>query len=136
MLLTGIGVQGTGGAFGVRGYGTEATAVGVYGKTDGATGIAGQFEASGAAGSFGISVLGRAEFSTAGVASVASGVSQKTVTPGVELTSNTKVLATLQSDAGGATVAWVEVSTGPDTFTVHFTAATGQACSVAWFVIG
>jgi hypothetical protein len=131
----GIGVQGTGGAFGVKGFATEANGVAVFGHASGATGIGGQFEASGAAGSLGLSVLGRAEFSTAGVTSVAAGAAQVLVTPGVELTSNSKVLATLQSD-GGVAVGWVELDTGANRFTVHFTANTSQACSVAWFVIG
>jgi hypothetical protein len=131
----GIGVQGTGGAFGVKGFASEANGVAVFGHATGATGIGGQFEASGAAGSLGLSVLGRAEFSTAGVTSAAAGAAQVLVTPGVELTSNSKVLATLQSD-GGVAVGWVELDTGANRFTVHFTGNTSQACSVAWFVIG
>ena len=134
----GIGVSGFASGSdgsGVSGSANSGSGVGVFGSASGPTGIGGQFQANGGPGTFALKVIGRAGFSTAASSSVASGVDHKDVTPGVELTGNTTVLATLQSD-GGVAIQYVEVHTGTNSFTVHFSGNTTQACTVAWFVLG
>jgi len=59
-----------------------------------------------------------------------------TVSPGIDLTAGSKVLATLQTSAGGTTtVHRVVRDTANDMFTIYLTAPATQSCTVAWFVI-
>ena len=59
-----------------------------------------------------------------------------TVSPGIDLTAGAKVLATLQTSAGGTTtVHRVVRDTANDMFTIYLTAPATQSCTVAWFVI-
>ena len=79
---------------------------------------------------------GAALFSTAGLATIAKGDASVVVTPGVDITEDSKVLATLQSDPGGNTaVHRVERDPVTDTVTVHLTNPAAKECEVAWFVI-
>ena len=116
---------------GVNGVATSGRGVNGYAGT----GIGGYFSAgpSGKA----LHAEGRVTFKTAGLATIGSGTSSKTVTPGVDLTSSSKILCTLMGNAGGATtVKRVAVNTAADTFTIYLTAAATSAVKVAWFVIG
>lgn len=58
------------------------------------------------------------------------------VTPDVDITENSKVLATLQSDPEGrAVILRVDRDTVAGTFTVHLSSTAPKECQVAWFVI-
>jgi hypothetical protein len=85
---------------------------------------------------FAFRAQGRVTFSTAGLAMIPGGSRTVTVTPGVDISGTTKVLATLQSNPGGTTaIQRVQKSTTTDRFTIYLTAnATGNT-SVAWFLI-
>jgi collagen type VII alpha len=133
-----VGGTGAGSGIGVLGSSIRDSGIGVNGVAGGTVGIGGKFEASTAAGSFGLLVLGRTEFSTCGVATIAAGNHLKVVTPGVELTSNSKILATLQSSAGSDSIVVSRVvpDTGANTFTIVLSADAINGCTVAWFVIG
>lgn len=150
----GVAVEGraralTGEAVGVHGFSQSVDGVGVQGVAQagngwgvfgvgGPTGVGGYFRAAeGQPGAVGLAVHGRAEFSTCGVATIANGANQVVVTPGVEITSNTKVLATLQSDsASGAVVSSAAPNVGANTITIRLNGPSASTCTVAWFVIG
>ena len=74
---------------------------------------------------------------SAGLATIASGSSTVTVTPGIHLTTTSAVIATLQSNAGGATaVKRVAVNATNNTFTIYLTANSSALVKVAWLVLG
>jgi len=115
---------------GVRGLST--TGIGLRGYSE--SGVAGSFEtASGMA----LVTKGRVRFQNiAGRTSIPSGASSVMVAPGVDLTSGSSVLATINGDPGGTTaVQRVTVDPLANTFTVHLTSSTASAAKVAWFVL-
>ena len=130
-----------GGSRGVHGYSTAGR--GVYGQATSGWGVYG-YAGSGvgghfAAGSTGtaLRVDGRVRFSTAGSATIPAGAYSVPVTPGLDLTASSLVLATLQANGGGScAVERVEIDTAANTFRVHVTAPPTVAVRVAWFVIG
>src|SRR5205823_4255640 len=85
-------------------------------------GTAGLFQVAQLKSGTGLRVIGRVRFDHgAGVASVGAGSAQVTVTPGIDLTAASAVVATLLGPAGGATVAYVQVHANADTFTIVLT---------------
>jgi len=76
---------------------------------------------------------GAVEFSSAGLATIASGKSSVVISPGVDITSATKVLVTAQS--GGGTVQRVARNVTADSFQIVLKAAATQQMTVAYFVI-
>lgn len=137
------GVRGESPQIGVVGRGTSSTGVGVLGSgaragvigRSGPGGVAGEFEATGDLEAIALSVRGRAEFTSSGKSEVASGADRKTISPGVNLTARSMVLATFQSPSGTA-IDFVSMDVSAETFTIRFTGTTSQACTVAWFVLG
>jgi hypothetical protein len=114
--VSGIAASG----LGVRGYATDG--VGLSGEA--LTGYA-------------LRTKGRVRLDkSAGITTVASGTSTKLVTPGIDLTSTSAVVATLNGDAGGATVDRVMIDTAADTFTIVLTGNTSASVKVAWLVLG
>lgn len=109
---------------GIRGYATSGTAI-YAASADPMAGYA-------------IRALGRVKLDNcAGVATIGSGTKAKTVTPGIDLTSASAVVATLQGDAGGSTtVKRVAVNTTANTFTIHLTANATADVKVAWHLLG
>lgn len=131
-----------GGARGVHGYSTAGR--GVYGQATSGHGVHG-FASGGYAGYFAAGATGKAlraqgpvEFSTSGLATIASGTALSGwIDPGADLTAGSKILCTLQGNAGGATtVERVQVDTAADQFRIYLTAAATADVKVAWFVIG
>ena len=113
---------------GVHGAGP---AVGVLGTSNGGTAVRAQ-----APNGTALQVIGRAYFSTAGIATIPQNAESVVVTPGIDLAEDSKVLATLQSEPGGdAVIRLVVRDVAHDTFTVQLTEPTPIGCSVAWFVI-
>ena len=116
---------------GVNGVATSGRGVNGYSSTG-----VGVYAASGSAGKA-LHAEGRVSFKTAGLASIRASASSVAVTPGVDLTTSSKILCTLMGNAGGSTtVKRVAVNTTTDTFTIYLTAASTAAVKVAWFVIG
>jgi hypothetical protein len=109
---------------GVRGYATTGSAV--YGAT------------SSAKSGYALRTVGRVRFEkSVGIATVAAGSNHVTVSPGIDITTTTAVVATLQGSAGGkTTVHRVAVSTSADTFTIYLTANATASVKVAWHVFG
>ena len=59
------------------------------------------------------------------------------LTPGLDLTATSAVVATLMGSAGGTTaVRCVIVNATADTFTIYLTANATSAVTVAWHVFG
>lgn len=131
----GRGVQGeTTSGFGVRAAAT--TGYGVYVTTTSGTG--GYFGTGGLKTGTALRTVGRVRFdNSVGIATIALGASSVTVTPGIDLTATSAVVATLQGSAGGTTsVRYLTVNATTDTFTIYLTAKTTAAVKVAWHVFG
>lgn len=103
---------------GVRGQATSG--VGVYGKAT--TGLA-------------LQAVGRAKFSTSGVATIAAGSDGVTVTPGVNVTSASFVLLTPKSSLGGRDL-WFTTNATADTFRIRISSPRASATKVAWLLLG
>ena len=103
--------------------GTEAPGLRIYSQTVG-------IDLSAATA---IQADGAVEFNSAGLATIASGKSSVVVSPGVDITSATKVLVTAQS--AGGTVQRVARNAPANSFQVFLTRAATQQMTVAYFVI-
>lgn len=80
-----------------------------------------------------IQAVGAVKFSSAGLATIASGKSSVVVSPGADITSATKVLVTPQS--AGGTVQRVGRNLTADSFQIFLKGAATQQVTVAYFVI-
>ena len=120
------------------GVGVRAAATSGIGVYASATGTAGHFATSGPKIGTALRTIGRVRFdNSVGIATIASGTSSVTVTPGIDLSATSAVVATLQGDAGGSTtVKRVVVDATADTFTIYLTGNTTAAVKVAWHVFG
>jgi len=120
--------EGIGGAFSGPDDGTGITA-------DGGTGIeaSGQHTGITSTAPVALAATGVVRFSTAGLATVAKGKTSVTVTPGVDIDQNTKVLVTAQS--GGGTFARVGRNFNADTITLTLTGKATAAVTLAYFII-
>ena len=67
---------------------------------------------------------------------IAAGTKSVTVTPGIDLTTTSAAVATLQGSANGALVERVAIDTTANTLTIFPTKNTTAAVSVAWHVFG
>lgn len=132
---------------GVYGYAAQdSSARGVIGRTTTGQGVRGQATTGTAIygmtadpkKGYGLRIRGRVKLDeSAGIATVPGGSDRVTVTPGVDLTSTSAVVATLMGDAGGSTtVKRVAVNATTDTFVVLLTADAPVAVKVAWHVFG
>jgi hypothetical protein len=123
--------QGTG----VYGYSqaTSGFAVGVQAITDSADG-AGLY-----ATGVGIALWAKGRVrleKSSGKATIAAGTKSVVVTPGIDLTAATHIIATLNGSPGGTTtVQRVAINTVTDKFTIFLTANTINAVKVAWLVL-
>jgi hypothetical protein len=122
---TGRGVYGEASSgHGVRGY--ARTGAAVYGSTIGLkSGLA-------------LHTVGRVRLdNSVGLATILSGHNSVTVTPGIDLTATSAVVATLQGSAGATTtVHRVVVDAAGDTFTIYLTANATTNVTVAWHLFG
>jgi hypothetical protein len=122
---TGRGVYGEASSgHGVRGY--ARTGAAVYGSTIGLkSGLA-------------LHTVGRVRLdNSVGLATILSGHNSVTVTPGIDLTATSAVVATLQGSAGATTtVHRVVVDASGDTFTIYLTANATTNVTVAWHLFG
>ena len=102
------------------------------------TGTAGKFATGSLKSGVALRTVGRVRFdNSVGIATIAAGASSVTVTPGIDLTTTSAVVATLQGDAGGSTtVKRAVVNATADTFTIYLTANATAAVKVAWHVFG
>ena len=141
----GTGVYGT--ATTGRGlFASATTGTGAYGYTSSgigtrgyaATGTGGYFSTSAPKVGTALQVVGKVKLGNcAGLATIASGTISVAVSPGIDLTSASAVVATLMGSAGGlTTVHRVVVDTTADAFTIYLTANATVAVKVAWHVFG
>jgi len=122
----------SGDSSGVWGDASSPDGHGVHGKAFYGTG--GYFESTHGTA---LHAQGRVQFSTSGLATIGAGSKSVTVTPGVEIDANTKILATLQQNAGaGVTVERVYRDAAANKFNIVLTANASSAVKVGWFVIG
>jgi hypothetical protein len=126
----GIGVEGRTGGTGSAVYGqATANGVGVYGVSTTGTGVSAN-SANGTA----LQVNGKAKFSRSGVIALAASAASITKT-GVSLTSNSYVLATLQTNTGGLFIQGAVPNPGASSITIYFNKAAPIGARVAWFVV-
>jgi hypothetical protein len=128
---------------GVYGYAAQdATARGIHGRSTVGRGVDGQ--ATSGVGLYGLATSGYALRTngkvrldkSAGKATIGAGTRSTTVTPGVDLTTSTMVVATLQGSAGGTTtVHRVTVNPTANTFTIYLTANATLSVKVAWILL-
>lgn len=129
-----FGVIGQGDFAGVMGHSTYGNAIGVNGRTDVGTGV--KAEVTELQEGTALEAVGPVKFSTSGLADVGASTDRATVDPGVPITSQSKVLATLQGNAGNkAMVEHVELDPAADTFAIVLTRPPMRAVQVAWFLI-
>jgi hypothetical protein len=122
-------------------YGQASTGRGVDGQATSGRGVSGT-ATTGTGGYFtattgtALRAEGPVRFKTSGLATITTGTRSVTVTPGLDLTSSTKILALLQGDAGGSTaVQRVAIEMVANTFTIRLTANTVRNVRVSWFAI-
>lgn len=106
---------------------TGGSGVAVHAMSNGATGLLAD------GGGVAIEAHGEVQFSTAGLATIPQGKSSITVTPGVPITTSSKVLATLQS--GGGTFKRVGRNPTSNTITLYLSGNATSAVIVAYFII-
>jgi hypothetical protein len=114
-------------------FGEASSGLGVRGYATSGDGLSGE-----AVTGFALHTKGRLKFEkSGGIATIAAGTSTVTVTPGIDLTATTVVIATLQGDAGGTTaVKRVVIDTAANTFRIILTANTVNAVNAGWFAFG
>jgi len=123
---TGVGVFGTASA--------DTGGTGVLGSASKASAFGGRFR--GTNGAVALNASGPVQFSTAGIVTIPSGFGGVVVSPGVDITANSKILCTLMSNPGGTTtLQHVTKQLAADTFQINLTAAATAECKVAYFVI-
>ena len=143
----GVGVRGEApGGWGVHGmsgnravFGEASTGVGVYGSAT--TGIAMQAStpvSNGIHTGYALRASGKIKLDNcAGVATIASGTNNVTVTPGLDLTALSAVVATLQGFPAGRRPCNAASSTRTtNKFTIYLTANSINTVKVAWHVFG
>jgi hypothetical protein len=114
-------------------YGQATSGLGVRGFATSGVGLSGE-----AATGYALRTMGRVRLDkSAGQATIASGASSVAVTPGIDLTSTSAVVATLNGDAGGSVaVKRVSINTTANTFTIVLTGNATASVKVAWLVVG
>lgn len=127
----GFAASSSGDSSGVWGEAASPDGHGVHGKA--LSGVGGYFYAT---SGIALQADGRVLFKTAGLATVGAGNKSVMVNPGVEIDANTKILATLQGNAGaGVTVERILRDTAANNFTIRLTANASSAVKVAWFLL-
>jgi hypothetical protein len=137
-LLTGTGVFGHGGRYGVRGSSGAGSGVGILAEnTGGGTALkaSGKSTFTGQA-SFdgGFSVTGKSTFSRSGLLTAPGGTSS-IVKSSVSLSSSSYVLATIQTNTPGVSVRAAVPNPGSSTITIYFSANAPAGTKVAWFIV-
>lgn len=126
------GVHGTSSSdIGVNG--DSQTGVGVNGFSSSGTGVV----ASGGNGGFALWTIGRVKIGTSGVATIPSGSTSTTVTPGRDVTAGSFVLLTPRADIGSRAL-WYEVTAtdiANDTFRIRIGSSRTRPTKVAWLLL-
>jgi hypothetical protein len=122
----GTGVYGFAGASSGQTYG-------VYGHSDSPAGV-GVYAANGYGG-VALKSAGRTKLSTSGVATIGIGSRNKSITPGVNVTSSSFVLLTPKVRLGGRDL-WFTTNAADDKFTIHMSSARSTMTQVAWLLLG
>ena len=120
--------------YGVSGIATTGCAV----NGSATTGTGGSFSTSNAKVGTALRTVGKLKFDkSVGVATIAKGRQAVVVTPGLDLTATSAVVATLMGSAGGTTaVRCAIVNATADKITIYLTAKATVAVTVAWHVFG
>jgi hypothetical protein len=118
---------------GVYGYAAQdANARGVTGQSTSGVGLYGL-----ATTGYALRTNGRVKLDkSAGSTTITAGTKSKTVTPGVDVTTSSVILATLQGSAGGTTnVHRVAINATANTFTIYLTANATVNVKVGWILL-
>lgn len=115
---------------GVFGHAAQASSSrGVWGSSPAGAGLYGESDSG-----FGLEVVGRATFSTSGVATISAGNDRVTVTPGVNVTASSFVLLTPKISVGGRDI-WFTQDTAANTFTIRMSSSRPSATRIAWLFL-
>ena len=123
-------------------YGRATSGRGVFGEATSGNGVR-AYSATGAAlyartstlkKGVALQTVGKVKFeNSVGVATVLAGTNSVVVTPGIDLTATSVVVATLQGSAGGSTtVRMVTIDATADTFRITLTANAASNVKVGW----
>jgi hypothetical protein len=132
---------------GVFGYSNiDAASVGVLGKATTGTGVravattgtALYATTASAKSGTALRTVGRVRFdNSVGIATISSGRASVVVTPGIDLSASSAVVATLQANPSGTiAVQGVVVNATANTFTIYLTTSASSNLKVAWHVFG
>jgi hypothetical protein len=143
VAISGNGIEGAGSHTGVRGGGEirgvaghSPLGIGVHGTTEVGTGIKAEVTPGIPEDRTAFEAVGPVKFSTSGLADVPASADRVTVNPGVPITSESKVLATLQGNTGNKSmVEHVELDPAADMFQIVLTKPSMRPVQVAWFLI-
>jgi hypothetical protein len=106
---------------GIAVSGETDTGVALYGTAD--TGYA-------------VRASGRVRFDlVSGVSAIAAGSTSKTITPGVDVTSNSFVLLTPRTNIGTRSL-WFTTNKTANTITIHMSTSRGSNTRIAWLLMG
>jgi hypothetical protein len=130
-VASGVFGQNTSTGYGVAG--TCHDGVGVSGFSNNGVAVVGRSDLG-----IAIQAQGRVTFSTAGLTPVPAGQRIAVIHPGVDLTAQSKVLCTLESNQAELSIQRTLKNNAMDQFTVVLSApvAPERVAKVAWFVIG
>jgi hypothetical protein len=138
--ITNYGVYGSSESY-VGTYGTSPAGTGVFGNSASGSGVAGWTDngigvtAAVRDGGTALQAQGPVRFSTATLATIPVGATSVTVTPGIDLTADSKVLCTVQSDPGNRSIHYVVVNPSTNSYTVFLSGKAASPVTVACFVI-
>jgi hypothetical protein len=112
---------------------TTGTSWGVYGESNSPAGVG--VVALNGTGGLAFRSVGRARFTTSGVATITAGSTSKTIDPGVNVTSSSFVLLTPKTNIGSRSL-WFTTNTSNDRFTIHISSTRASTTRVAWLLLG
>lgn len=128
---SGLGVYGTSNTTGVLGW--SPAGVGTTGSTSTGTGVyAGALQPTALA----LHTMGRLRVDkVSGVASIATGKTSVTISPGVDITSSSFVLLTPSTSLSGRSL-WYTTNATSNTITIRISSARTSVTRVAWLLLG
>ena len=113
-------------------WGLSDSNVGVYGLTNSGIGV---YADAGVNGVYALETAGRVKLSTTGLATIPAGLTNVTVSPGVNVVAGSFVLLSPKANIGGRSL-WFTTDPAADSFTIRMSSARGVNTRIAWLLLG
>ena len=140
-LTSGSGgaLKGTNTGSGIGVWGVSDSGAGVRGESNSDAGVLGSSPAGiglfgESATGYGLSVVGRAKFSTSGIAQLAAGSDHVTIAPGANVTRSSFVLLTPKANLDGRNL-WFITNPSEDRFTIRISSPRSSVTRIAWLFL-